>query len=240
MVDSELAPLRFQARLRCARVAVNLLRVPRVGLQEHEFAHVVHERSGADDVAIGVNLACDAVSGPLDSDRMNAEVLGRRTPNGGALEEIEHVDSLGERLDGHGAEYLDCVPKACHLSFMQAWPLVSQAQDGDRERGVGLDRATMPPIDGCGSPARRSRRSRDSVKAGNTSSASSARVSSCPWPSPRGRLEATLVGSFPLPVAASICRCLSSRRCPQLGLLRIAVSLYDICPGRSAAPAGGR
>ena len=81
LVDSELSPLGSQARLRRAGVAVDATGVARIGLDEHELADAVEERSHEDLVAIDVIvLAGDPVGGALHRHRVDAEALRRRIP----------------------------------------------------------------------------------------------------------------------------------------------------------------
>ena len=81
VVDAELAALVVQALLGRARGAVDLLRVARVGVHEHELADVVQQRGDQQAVAVRVaGLGGEAVGGALDGDGVQAEALGRGVP----------------------------------------------------------------------------------------------------------------------------------------------------------------
>ena len=98
VVDAELAALVVQALLRRARRAVDLLRVARVGVHEHELADVVQQRG--DEQAVAMRVAGgggEAVGGALDGDGVQAEALGGGVPRLAALEELEGLGVGGER-----------------------------------------------------------------------------------------------------------------------------------------------
>ena len=108
VVDAELAALVVQALLGRARGAVDLLRVARVGVHEHELADVVQQRGDEQAVAVRVaGLGGEPVGGALDGDGVEAEALGRGVPRLAALEELEGLGGGGEALDGLGREDLD-------------------------------------------------------------------------------------------------------------------------------------
>ena len=84
VVDAELAALAVDALLGRARVAVDLVRVARVGVDEDELADVVEQRGDQQRVAVLVaDLAGDPVGGALGRDGVQAEALGRRRPSRG-------------------------------------------------------------------------------------------------------------------------------------------------------------
>ena len=81
MVDAELAALVVQALLGRAGRAVDLLRVARVGVHEHELADVVEQ--GGDEQAVAVRVAGgrgEAVGGALYGDGVQAEALRSGVP----------------------------------------------------------------------------------------------------------------------------------------------------------------
>ena len=142
VVDAELAALVVQALLGRARGAVDLLRVARVGVHEHELADVVQQ--GGDEQAVAVRVAGgrgEAVGGALDGDGVQAEALGSGVPGLAALEELERLGVGREALDGLRREHLDGADDRLDLAAARGVEAVGQAHDGDDERDVGLDRA---------------------------------------------------------------------------------------------------
>ena len=119
---------------------MDLLRVARVGVHEHELADVVQQRGDHQAVAVLVaGLGGEAVGGALGGDAVQAEALGRGVPDGRALEEVEGARAGGERLDRLGREQLDGLDDRLDLAARLALDLVGEAQDGDDQRDVGLD-----------------------------------------------------------------------------------------------------
>src|SRR4051794_17455336 len=77
VVDAELAALVVQPLLGRPGRAVDLLRITRVGVHEHELANVVEQRGDQQAVAVRVaGLRGEAVGGALHGDRVEAEALG--------------------------------------------------------------------------------------------------------------------------------------------------------------------
>ena len=141
VVDAELAALAVDALLGRAGVAVDLGGIARVGVHEDELADVVQQRGDHQAVAVLVaGLGGQAVGGTLRGDAVQAEALGRGVPDGRALEEVEGAGADGERLDGLGREHLDGLDDRLDLAAGLALDLVGEAQDGDDERDVALDR----------------------------------------------------------------------------------------------------
>ena len=142
VVDAELAALVVQALLGRARGPVDLLRVARVGVHEHELADVVQQ--GGDEQAVAVRVAGgrgEAVGGALDGDGVQAEALGSRVPGLAALEEFEGLGVRREPLDGLGREHLDGGDDRLDLPALRGIQPVGQAHHGDDQRDVGLDGA---------------------------------------------------------------------------------------------------
>ena len=142
VVDAELAALVVQALLGRARGSVDLLRVARVGVHEHELADVVQK--GGDEQAVAVRVAGgrgEAVRGALDGDGVQAEALGSGVPRLAALEELEGLGVGGEPLDGLGREHLDGADDRLDLAAARGVEAVGEPHDGDDERDVGLDGA---------------------------------------------------------------------------------------------------
>ena len=142
VVHAELAALVVQALLGRARRTVDLLRVARVGVHEHELADVVEQ--GGDEQAVAVRVAGgrgEAVGGALDGDGVQAEALGSGVPGLAALEELEGLGVGGEALDGLGREHLDGADDRLDLAALGRIHAVGEAHDGDDQRDVGLDGA---------------------------------------------------------------------------------------------------
>ena len=123
VVDAELAALVVQALLGRAGGSVDLLRVARVGVHEHELADVVQQ--GGDEQAVAVRVAGgrgEAVGGALDGDGVQAEALGSGVPRLAALEELEGLGVGREALDGLGREHLDGADDRLDLAAARASP----------------------------------------------------------------------------------------------------------------------
>ena len=75
------------------------------------------EQRGDDQaVAVGVaDLAREQLGGRAGRERVQAEAVGHRVPDGAALEEVEGADALGELLHGLGAEDPDGVDDVLDL-----------------------------------------------------------------------------------------------------------------------------
>jgi hypothetical protein len=135
-------------------------------------------RSAGDHQAVAVlvaGLGGQAVGGALRGHAVQAEALGRRVPDRRALEEVEGPGARGEGLHGLGRQQLDRVDDALHLAAGLALDLVGQAHDGDDEGDVGLHGRDQVRGRDALLGDERSRRLRDSARAGKTSSASKAR-----------------------------------------------------------------
>ena len=142
VVDAQLAALVVQPLLGRARGPVDLARVARVGVHEHELADVVQQRG--DEQAVAMRVAGgggEPVGGALDGDRVQAEALRRRVPGLAALEELERLGVGGEALDGLGREDLDGADDRLDLAAARRVEPVGEPQDGDDQRDVGLDGA---------------------------------------------------------------------------------------------------
>jgi hypothetical protein len=140
VVDAELAALVVQALLRRARGPVDLARVARIGVHEHELADVVQQ--GGDEQPVAVLVAGgrgEAVGGALDGHGVQAEALGSGVPGLAALEELERLGVRGEPLDGLGREHLDGADDRLDLPAARGVEPVGQPHHGDDERHVGLD-----------------------------------------------------------------------------------------------------
>ena len=107
VVDAELAALLVDALLGRPRAAVDLRGVAGVGVQQHQLADVVQQARDGQAVAVLVaDLGGDAVGGVLGGQGVQAEALGRRVPDAGALEEVEGAHAVGDapaRSAGSGA-----------------------------------------------------------------------------------------------------------------------------------------
>jgi hypothetical protein len=139
VVDAELAALGVDPLLRRARGGVDLARVTRVGLHQHELADVVQQRGDQHLVPLGeVDAQAEPVGGALSRDRVQAEALGSRVPDRGALEEVEGLGRADQRLDAGRRQDLDRLRDAADPAAAVR-VAVGEAQDGDHQRDVGLD-----------------------------------------------------------------------------------------------------
>ena len=141
VVDAQLAALVVQPLLGRARRPVDLLRVARIGVHEHELADVVQQRGDQQPVAVRVaGGGGEPVGGALDGDGVEAEALGRGVPRLAALEELERLGAGDEPCTASGR-----APRR-PSTMLSTWPrlralgAVGQPQHGDHERDVGLDR----------------------------------------------------------------------------------------------------
>ena len=69
---------------------------------------------------------------------VQAEAVGRRVPDGAALEEVEGADALGELLHGLGGEDADGVDDVLDAGGAAGRHLVGETHHGDDEGDVGL------------------------------------------------------------------------------------------------------
>ena len=116
------------------------VRVAGIGVHEDELADVVQQRGDDQAVAVGVaDLAREQLGGGARPERVQAEAVGRRVPDGAALEEVEGANALGELLHGLGREDADGVDDVLDPRGAARRQLVGEPHDGDDERDVGLD-----------------------------------------------------------------------------------------------------
>ena len=140
MVDAELAALLVDALLGRLRALVDLRGIARIGVHQHELADVVQQARHGQAVAVLVaDLRRQLVGGVLRRQRVQAEALGRRVPDGRALEEVEGAHAPGERLHGLRGEQLDGRDHRVDAPA-RALRLVGDAQHRGHECDVGLDR----------------------------------------------------------------------------------------------------
>ena len=190
VVDAELAALVVQALLGRARRAVDLLRVARVGVHEHELADVVQQRG--DEQAVAVRVAGRRRRG-------GRRRAGRRRRAGGSAPgAASHVlprsknskvsalaarrwTASGESTSTAATMRLDLAAARARRGRWRAAGRRSRARrrtrsPGRRRRSTGAPRRPGR-AGGCATrPAR-----------GSSSSASKAAVRRLPWPSLRGR-----------------------------------------------------
>jgi hypothetical protein len=141
VIDAQLAALVVQPLLRGPRRPVDLLRVARIGVHEHELADVVEQRGDEQAVSVGVaGRRGEPVGGALDGDGVQPEALRRRVPRLAALEELERLGRHDQALHGLGGEQLGGGDDALDDPLARALGVVGQPQDRDHERDVGLDR----------------------------------------------------------------------------------------------------
>ena len=141
MIDAKLTALAVHPVLGRPGPAVDLGRVARVRVHEHELADVVQQRCDRQAVAVLVaHFAGDAIGCLLGRQRVQSEALGGALPDARALEEVKRANPRCQRL--HGLR-LEQVNRADHGVDAPAprLSLVGHAQHGDDEGDVGLDRA---------------------------------------------------------------------------------------------------
>jgi hypothetical protein len=141
VVHAQLEALLVQALLGRARVAVDLRGVAGIGVAQHQLADVVQERRAEQLVAVLVlELAGEPVGGSLGRDGVEPEALRHQVPPGRALEEVEGGRARGQGLHALRREDLDRLGDARDLALLALRVAVPDAQDGDNQRHVGLDR----------------------------------------------------------------------------------------------------
>ncbi len=142
VVDSELAALAVDALLRRLRVAVDLLGVAGVGVDEHELADVVQQRGDEQLVALlEADLARKPLGRPLGGDGVQAEALRRGIPAGDALEEVECRRAGGERLDARRRDApRRRAARSRSSASWQRWVRFAIRKTAITERHVRLDR----------------------------------------------------------------------------------------------------
>ena len=87
-------------------------------------------------------------------------------------------------MHGAGRKHFDALDGAFDAAAHSAVDAVGEAQDGDGEGDIGLDRLPQTSaVEGSPLSNRRRTRLRDSASIGKASSASKAAVSLRPWPS---------------------------------------------------------
>jgi hypothetical protein len=115
-------------------------RVARVGVDEHELADVVEEGRDKKFVALlEANLTGDPLRGALRGDGVEPEALRQRIPDRGALEEVKRGGARGESLDAARGKHLDSLGDRRDLAALRGASAVRDPEDRDHERDVRLD-----------------------------------------------------------------------------------------------------
>ena len=192
VVDAELAALAVHALLGGAGLAVDLVRVGRVGVHEHELADVVQQRRDQQLVALGDSPSSRASRSAADwvATACRRKRSGAASQPGVRSKKSKTWSRCGERLDALGRR-ASRRPRGCSRSCPSCWPAVRLAI-----RSTVITSATSDSTAATTSPteARSSRTSAQHAVArlrerGNASSASNAAVSRRPWPSLCWRAE---------------------------------------------------
>ena len=187
VVDAELAALVVQALLRRAGRAVDLLRVARVGVHEHELADVVQQRGDQQAVAVRRSRR---------RRRAGRRRAGRRRRAGGSARARRPTSCRARRTrrsrwrrrgPGRPRARAPRRRRRCSRPGRGAGSRRCWRGAGRRSRARRRTRwpATTSPVEGRSSETSASTRLRDSASAGNSSSASKAAVRRLPWPSLR-------------------------------------------------------
>ena len=140
VVDAELLAFVAQALLGSARDGVEVDLVAGMQAGDHEAADVVQQRGDGELVAFDpADGAADLVGGALGGEGVDAEALRLQLPAAVGLEEVEAGRGAGDRQHAGGLEHLDRLGDAADAAGDEA-AAVGEAQDGDREGDIGLDR----------------------------------------------------------------------------------------------------
>ena len=185
MVDAELAPFALDPLLRRARVAVHLLRVPGIRVDQHELAEVVQQRRDHQSVA---RLVVDLVQRSARRRAGSRRRAAGSAPGCSARRRCarrSHRCARGWRSRGPCSATAPRPPgRRCPPRPRPApstW-LASRITEIASARSPSI--ARIRSLVGGSPPSnRRSTRLRDSASTGNASSASNAAVSRRPWPS---------------------------------------------------------
>jgi hypothetical protein len=119
---------------------VDLARIARIGVDEHQLADVVEQRGDHQPVTgLVADLARQPVSGALGGDGMQAEAFRDPLPHPGPLEEVKCPGPAGDGVHGLRREHLNAGHRAVHPPGHRPVDLVGQTHDGDRQGSVSLD-----------------------------------------------------------------------------------------------------
>ena len=109
-------------------------------LGDDQTADVVQERGDRELVAVRpADRAADLVGGVLGGEGVDAEALGAQLPAAVGLEEVEDRRGAGDRQHAGGLQHVDGLGIAADAAGGGA-AAVGEAQHGDREADVRLDR----------------------------------------------------------------------------------------------------
>ena len=110
-------------------------------MDQDELADVVQQRGHHQAVAgVVADLARQPVGGALGGDGVQPEALGDPLPHRGALKEVKRARAAGDGVHGPGREHLDAGDGAVDAAGHRPLDLVGQADHGDRQGDVALDR----------------------------------------------------------------------------------------------------
>jgi hypothetical protein len=108
VVNAKLAALALYPFLRRHGLPLDLLQIARIGLYENELADVVQQRGGRKPVTrVVLQLSREAVTRKPRGARVQPKTVGNLLPDRGALEEVESLGPVGDRMNRPGREDLD-------------------------------------------------------------------------------------------------------------------------------------
>src|SRR5581483_1733041 len=140
MVDPKLAALALYPLLWRHGLPLNLLRISRIGLNENQLADVVQKGGGRQPVArVVIQLPGKAIACKPRSARVQAKAVRDLLPDRGALEEVERLGAIGNRVHRPGRENLDGIGDALDLAAAASRQMICQPQYRDRQRHVRFD-----------------------------------------------------------------------------------------------------
>ena len=141
VIDAQLAPLLVDAVLGRPRAAMDLRGIAGVGVQQHQLADVVQQARGGQAVAV---LEADLGGDPVGR-VLRGESACRRKRSGAASHTLERSKKSNVRRRVASACTVCGVSSSTAATTVSTRPrppldLVGQAQHGDEQRDVGLDR----------------------------------------------------------------------------------------------------
>ena len=188
VVDAELAALVVQPLLGRAGRAVDLLRIARVGVHQHELADVVQQRGDEQAVAVRVARPRRRAGRPRAGPRRRAAGSARAPRPTSCRARRTRTSRCSTPAPGPPRATAPRRRRRCSRPgrasrSRRCWPAAAPRSPARRRtRSPGRRR----PSTGRSSATSASTRLRDSASAGNSSSASNAAVRRLPWPSLRG------------------------------------------------------
>ncbi len=204
VVDSELVAFFADALLGGAPGGVEVGAPAGVKLGDDEAADVVQQRRDDQLVALGpADLAADPVRRLLRRQRVHAELLRAQLPAAVGLEEVEDGRGAGDRQHARGLEHVDR-RRARRRSRRTTLERLAKRSTAIVSATSASTASTSSPTRAVSAVAACITRARDSISAGNFSTASKAAARRAPGAAAsRPRAPSALAGLAPLVLVRS-------------------------------------